>query len=598
MLGRELNPLACARNKQVDMSIKKNFFIEFLKLSKLFWNSGRKKKIRNATYLFALLTVMQMVIAVLMTQWSAGLFDSLERHSMRGFLIQVALLSLLFIADMSLIGSHLEVKRYLQMLWRTWLTGHVVSRWMQSGRHYLVNNLEGEYDNPDGRIAEDCRVATESAVLLGHTLFYSILLLLSFTKMLWDKSGVITLDLGNMHIPIYGYLIWVAIFYTAFASWIGWWVGKPLTTATNVRQSAEAKFRAGLLEAQENSQAIALIHAEKSERHRFRKLFCHIRKVWNTQTRAWRNIVMFGNGYATLSMVFPTLVVAPRYILGSISLGDLMQSVQAFQHMSGALSWPVNSLGAIAEWRASVERVLSLLDSLDKVDEELRENQWIKIAQSDEQVLALRDLALAEHDGRVVVEGLNMEIHEGEHVLLCGNPSHAAKLFRAIAGISPWGRGIIEWPAMGRMFFMPPRPHLPTGSLRDAICYPNMRRRFPLADIEDGLRLVDLGHLIPQLEAENNWTQSLTRGEQQRLGMVRLLINRPSWIFMQEALDSLDIKEEERMVRLVAEQLPHAAMMIISNMPNGANFFAHRFPLGSLEKTQPGNLDSDDSPPV
>nr|WP_321467453.1 SbmA/BacA-like family transporter [uncultured Desulfobulbus sp.] len=561
------------------MSNKKNFFIEFLKLSRLFWHSGRKKRIRNTTYLFALLTVMQMVVAVLMTQWSAGLYNALERHSMKGFLIQVALLSLLFIADMTLMGSHLEVKRNLQILWRTWLTDHVISRWMEKGRHHLVSNLEGEHDNPDGRIAEDCRVATESAVLLGHTLFYSILLLLSFTKVLWDKSGVIHLDYGGYHIPIYGHLILVAVVYTCIASWIGWWVGKPLTDATNVRQSAEAKFRAGLLEAKENSQAIALIHAEQSERHRFRKLFCQIRKVWNTQTRAWRNIVMFGNGYATLSMVFPTLVVAPRYILGMITLGDLMQSVQAFQHMSGALSWPVNSLGAIAEWRASVERVLSLLDSLDKIDEELRENQWIQLKNSEEPVLAFRDLSLAEHDGTVLAEGISMEVNEGDHVILSGNSAVGAKLFRAIAGVSPWGAGEIDLPAKGRLFFMPPRPHLPTGPLREAICYPNMRRSFPRDKIEEGLRLVDLEHLIDQLDCENNWVQTLTRGEQQRLGIVRLLINYPSWIFIQEALDSLEIQEEERMVRLIGEQLPHAAILIISNMPNGADFFSRRLSL-------------------
>ncbi|MDD2464755.1 MAG: SbmA/BacA-like family transporter [Desulfobulbus sp.] len=557
----------------------KNFFIEFLKLSKLFWCSGRKSKIRTATYLFALLTVMQMVVAVLMTQWSAGLFNSLERHSMKGFLIQVALLSLLFIADMSLTGSHLEVKRNLQMLWRTWLTDYVFSRWMASGRHYLVNNLKGEHDNPDGRIAEDCRVATESAVILAHTLFYSVLLLLSFAKVLWGKSGVITLDLGFAQIPVYGYLIWVAVLYTALASLIGWWVGKPLTNATNIRQSAEAKFRSGLVEAQDNSQAIALIHAEQSERHRFRQLFCQIRKVWNAQTKAWRNIVMFGNGYATLSMVFPTLVVAPRYILGQITLGDLMQSVQSFQHMTGALSWPVNNLGNIAEWRASVERVLSLLGSLERVDNELGQNHWIQLKHSDQPVLAFRKLALAEHDGTPLVEGVTMEVHAGDHVLVSGNLYNGAKLFRAIAGISPWGDGMIELPGTGRMFFMPPRPHLPSGTLIEAICYPNQRRRFPREQIEEALRLVDLEELILQLDYENNWTQALTRGEQQRLGMVRLLINHPSWIFIQESFDSLDTKEEERMVRLVAEQLPHAAMLIISNMPNGADFFSRRLTL-------------------
>lgn len=562
------------------MSKSPNFFIEFLKLTKLFWNSSRKSKIRPAFIFFALLTVMQMVVAVLMTQWSAGLFNALEVHSMKGFLIQVGLLSLLFIADMSLTGSHLEMKRNLQMLWRTWLTDYVFSRWMENGRHYLVAHLPGEHDNPDGRIAEDCRVATESAVVLLHTLLYSILLLISFTKVLWGKSGVVTLDLGFTQIAIYGHLIWVAIIYTAVASWIGWWVSQPLTGATNVRQSAEAKFRAGLLEAKENSQAIALIHAEPCERRQFRILFCKIRKVWHEQTRAWRNIVMFGTGYATLSMAFPILVVAPRYILGKLTLGDLMQSAQAFQHMTGALSWPVNNVGAIAEWRASVERVLGLLRVLDTVDQEVaKTNHWIQVKTGERPVLAFRDLCIAKYEGDILVDGINMEINEGDHVLITGNLYDGAKLFRAIAGIRPWGCGTIELPSKGRMFFMPPRPHLPTGTLMEAIWYPALRRKFTREQVEEAMRLVGLGHLINQLDVEDNWLQNLTRGEQQRLGMVRLLINRPQWIFLQEAFDSLKPEEEERMLNVLCKQLPNASFLAISNVPENSTFYTRHLTL-------------------
>ncbi len=557
-----------------------NFFLEFLKLTKLFWCCSRKVKVRTAFGLMAVLTVMQMLVAILMTQWSAGLFNALERHSMKGFLVQVGLLSLLFVADMALNGSHLEVKRNLQMLWRTWLTDYVFSRWMESGRHYLIAHLPGEHDNPDGRIAEDCRIATESAVTLLHTLFYSTLLLVGFTQLLWSKSGVISINLGSTQFNIYGHLIWIAMIYTALASWIGWRVGQPLTGATNVRQSAEAKFRAGLLEAQDNSQAIALIHAEPCERRQFRLLFCKIRKVWNDQTTAWRNIVMFGTGYASLSIAFPILVVAPRYILGKITLGDLMQSAQAFQQMTGALSWPVNNLGGIAEWRASVERVLGLLRVFDTVDSEVaRTDHWIQVKCSDRQVLALRDLNIALYDGPVLCEGINMEIHEGDHVLITGNRHHGAKLFRAIAGIRPWGSGTIELPSKGRLFFMPPRPHLPTGTLQEAIWYPALRRRFTREQVESTMRLVGLEHLIDQLDTEDHWLNNLTRNEQQLLGMVRLLINRPQWIFLQEAFDSLKPAEEEAMLHLICEQLPNATVVAISHIPEESTFFTRHLPL-------------------
>ena len=557
-----------------------DFLVEFLRLSKLFWRSKQKLKIRGTTFLLALLTIMQMILAVVVTQWSAALFNALEQHSMRGLITQIGVLAIIFVADMAVTGSHLAIKRNLQIYWRDWLTDHVISRWMHDGRHYLISHLPGEHDNPDGRIAEDCRVASESAVALGHSLFYCILLLIGFSEVLWSRSGVVTLDLGVWQIPIYGHLVWIAIIYTALASWLGWQVSLPLTAATNARQSAEADFRAGLLEAQENSQAIALIHANSYERQLFRDLFCKLRNVWNTQTTAWRNIQIFSTGYASLNMAFPLLIAAPRYILGMISLGAMMQAAQAFQQMVGALSWPVGNAGGIAEWRASVERVLSLLKVLDNVDEELAQpDHWIQVRTSEQPVLAFRDLSIAKYDGPTLAQNINMEIGLGEHVLITGNPYTGAKLFRAIAGVRPWGRGVIELPSQGRLFFMPPRPHLPTGTLRNAICYPASRRVFSQEQLEQALRLAGLEDLIDQLDQKDNWINTLARGEQQLLGMVRLLLNRPQWIFLQEAFDSLDPREEERMLRLIAEQLPEATLLAISHLPNGEAFYSRRLAL-------------------
>jgi vitamin B12/bleomycin/antimicrobial peptide transport system ATP-binding/permease protein len=559
---------------------KSNFFIEFLRLTKQFWCSNRKLKIRGSTFLLAILTIMQMVMAVLFTEWNAGLFNALEQHSMRGLMIQIGMLAILLVTDMALTGSHLVIKRNLMIYWRDWLTEHVFSRWMNTGRHYLISHLPGEHDNPDGRIAEDCRIATESAVSLGHSLFYCILLLIGFTQVLWSRSGVVTLDLGSIHIPIYGHLVWIAIIYSALASWLGWLVSRPLTSSTNAKQSAEANFRASLREAHENSQAIALIHAEAYERHQFHELFRKIRVLWDMQTAGWRNILMFSTGYGDVNLAFPILISAPRYILGKISLGTLMQSAQAFQQMTNALSWPVNTAGAVAEWRASVERILSLLQVLDNVDGELAiPDHWVQVKSCDRPVLAFRDLSIAKYDGRVLAQGINMEIGQGEHVLITGNTFTGAKLFRAIAGIRPWGSGVIELPSQGRLFFMPPRPHLPAGTLRDSICYPSSRRLYPPEQIEQALRLAGLEHLLEQLDQTDNWAQTLARQEQQRLGLVRLLLNRPQWIFLQEAFDSLDPQEEQRMERLICEQLPDATLFTISSVPNEASFYSRRLAL-------------------
>jgi len=281
-----------------------------------------------------------------------------------------------------------------------------------------------------------------------------------------------------------------------------------------------------------------------------------------------------------LNMAFPLLISAPRYILGKITLGTLMQSAQAFQQMVGALSWPVNNLGGIAEWRASVERILSLLKVLENVDEELaKPDHWIQVKSLDRPVLAFHNLSIVKYDGKVLAQDINMEIGKGEHVLITGNAFIGAKLFHAIAGIRPWGSGVIELPSQGRLFFMPPRPHLPTGTLRNTICYPSSRRIFDQEQIEQALRLAGLEHLIDQLDQREKWGNTLERGEQQRLGMVRLLLNRPQWIFLQEAFDSLDHQDEEQMLKLICDQLPDSTLLTISHMPNNASFYSRRLAL-------------------
>ena len=562
------------------MAHSSTFLSEFFQLTRKFWNAKQRMKIRAAVISLAILTILQMAMAVLLTQWNAGLFDALEQHSMHGLVRQSGLLVLLFFSGMVLTGLHLTVKRTLQIMWREWLTGYVSARWMRTGRHYLLDQVPGGHDHPDGRIAEDCRVATESAVVLGHSLFYSVLLLVGFTNVLWSRSGVITLDFASTSIPVHGHLVWVAMLYSAVASWLGWMVSRPLIGATNARQSAEANFRAGLLEAEENSQSIALIHAEPCERHRFRELFSGIHTIWDTQTKAWRHILIFGTGYSILSMAFPVLISSPRYIAGTITLGALIQSAQAFQHMVSALSWPVDSAGAIAEWRASVERVLGLLNALDKLDAKLAEpGDLIEVKRGERAALVFRDLSLTGYDGSVLTKNINMEINPADQVRITGNIFAGAKLFRAIAGVRPCGSGLIELPSSGRLFFMPPRPHLPFATLRYALCYPASRRVFTQEQIENSLRLAGLEHLIAQLEDKVHWKNTLAPSEQQRLGMVRLLLNQPQWIFLDQCFDSLDAQEEEQMLDIIARELPGAALLAITRLPQSNTRFPRQLTL-------------------
>lgn len=545
------------------------FFMQFVRLAGPFWCSENKASIRGLSAVLVALTVAQIAVSVIITEWSADLFDALEQRSMSRFFTQIGLIVLIFLANIAITATHLVVKRRLQLGWRGWLTDKLIGQWMRDGRHYLVTHIPGQHDNPDGRIAEDIRISTEYAIDLLHTMFYCLLLLISFTEILWTLSGSVALDLGIAEIPIQGHLVWLALIYAASASVLGWWIGRPLTTATDNRQTVEANFRFALVKARENAQSIALIHGERHENPHFHRLFGNIVDAWNQQTLAWQRITMFSSGYSILSMAFPILVSAPRFILGTISLGALMQSAQAFQQMVAALSWPVDNMGKVAEWRASVERVLGLSKALEQLEREIAkpDPHRIRIVKNDSSVLAFRNLCISRLDNIVCVSMLNEEIRAGERVLIAGNAFSGNKLFKAIAGLWPWGEGTIELPDDEPMFFMPPKPYLPTGNLRASICYPADAGVFDPELLVSTMQLAGVSELVEQLDQQADWDKSLEREQKQRLGLVRLLLHKPKWILMQEAFDSLDPDGEVEMVSLIHKKLPQAAMLTITKQP-------------------------------
>jgi putative ATP-binding cassette transporter len=562
---------------------EKDFLREFLRLGLPFWQSENKTQVQRLTAFLFGLTVLQIVIAVLITEWSADLFNALENRSMSGVFKQVGLIILIFVGNIAVTVTHFKIKRQLQLDWRNWLTTRLIAQWMNEGRHYLVTHIQNQdaHNNPDGRIAEDVRIATESAIDLAHSLIFCSLLLISFSKILWTLSGVITLDLGFIELPIYGHLVWLAMFYAAGASFLGWLIGRPLTQATDNRQTMEANFRFGLVNARENSLAISLVHGEQTEQKRFYALFTDIINAWQKQTTAWSHIFIFTSGHSVLLMAFPILVSSPRFVLGSITLGGLMQSAQAFQQMASALSWPVDNMAKIAEWRASVERVLGLVHSLEKLENEIatRDPHRIERIKTTKNVLKLHDLCVIRLDGVVCVDKLSTQIKAGERILVTGNAFTGSKLFKAIVGFWPWGEGKIELPA-DDICFVPPRPYLPVGTLRQAICYPMHISEVNQSELEEKLDAVGLGELRGELDDKcESWEATFSREQQQRLGAVRLLLQQPKWILLQQSFDSLESDDEIAILRLICQELPKAAILTITHESRAEAFHQRRIVL-------------------
>jgi vitamin B12/bleomycin/antimicrobial peptide transport system ATP-binding/permease protein len=557
------------------MKNKDSFFIQFMKLAGPFWNSENKSTIRTETVLLVALTLMQIWLAVYITQWNAGLFDALEQRSLAGVKAQIGVLILIFAANISITTAHLIIKRRLLIGWRKWLTEKVITKWMHEGRHYQITLMsQNDHDNPDGRIAEDIRIATEEAIALSHSLFYNLLMLGSFTKILWDISGKVVFEFGFVLIPVTGYLVWISISYAACASILGWWMGKSMTEATHARQTKEAIFRHDLIDSQGNSQAIALIRGENNEQERLLDSFKAIIATYAQQTSAWKQIQIFTSGYSITSMALPILVASPRFIVGAISLGMLMQSVQAFQHMVSALSWPVDNMAQIAKWRTSVERVIGLVNALEHLEHDISRlnSHQIRVKKAGVPALKFTNVSIASMEGENLSSTINAEIKAGQRVLISDKTSSGSKLFKAIAGLWPWGTGTIEIPGNETLFFMPPIPYLPTESLFAAICYPKSKDSFDQAVVEKLLTQVGQKDLIKQLNRVDSWEQLLSNEQQQCLGMVRVLLHRPQWIFIQEALDSLAPSDEVKMLELLGKELPHTGILTITHQPSAEAF--------------------------
>ena len=248
------------------------FLRRFILFALPFWSAEHKWINRGRLALIAALTVAQVAVQVGLNSWSARLYNALEARQLDTFLEQIVTFVLLLLASIAVFSISLYVRRRLQFAWRVWLTKTTLSVWMAEGRHYQLGLIAGDHDNPDGRIAEDIRVTTESAVDLGQSLFYCILLLGTFVDVLWTLSGVVHVEIGGTVIPIPGFMVFIALTYSAIGTSLALWAGLPLVGASNLRQTVEANFRFGLARAREYSESIALIGGDADERTHLQEL--------------------------------------------------------------------------------------------------------------------------------------------------------------------------------------------------------------------------------------------------------------------------------------------------------------------------------------
>ncbi len=358
-------------------------------LATTFWRGEQRGFAWILTLSLILLTLAQVSIPVMLNYWSQQLFDALEQRDFDEVIRQTGTAILIIAANVVVMGTHLWTKRRLQVAWRADLTHRLLDRWTVQGRDYQLSRSGTGRDNPDGRIAEDVRIATEYSIDLVHSLTYCVLLLASFTQILWVLSGPPEVVIGTWTITLPGHLVWIALLYASAGALVATMLGKPLTRAANHRQNKEADFRFGLGQAREERPPAQLGAIDPERRDKTGSLFAGATDAWRRQTQVLLRLVMFSSTWTVLSQAAPILVAAPRYIAGTISLGALMQTAQAFQQMINALSWPIDNMQKLAECRASFGRVAQLHATLV----ELSENELSQAEPTPAEPLVVKPLA-------------------------------------------------------------------------------------------------------------------------------------------------------------------------------------------------------------
>jgi putative ATP-binding cassette transporter len=464
----------------------------------------------------------------------------------------------------------------LQIRWRRWLTRVYYRDWLADRTYYRMELTSAQADNPEQRIEEDCNAFTGQTLVIVLDLVSQVLTLVTFTSVLWGLSGSVTLPVfGGLVIP--GYMMWVAVVYSALGSWLTYKIGRPLVRVNFDLQRYNADFRYRMVRVRENAESIALYHGEADEQRRLAGAFGRIFGVWWDFMRYNKRLTWFTAFFGQAADVFPLVVASPRYFMGQIPLGVLTQTAGAFGRVQGALSWFVDVWPTLADWKATIDRLTTFGDSMEAARRVTQETSGFTIERIEGGPLRLEGVEVALPNGRILLEHVDLEVRPGDRLVIQG-PSGSGKttLFRVLAGLWPFGRGLIELPKSERLLFLPQKPYLPVGTLREALCFPESPDAYDLVAVGEALALTGLEHLADRLDEERFWSPVLSPGEQQRLAVARALLLRPDWLFLDEATSALDEAMEARLYRLLRERLPGAAIISVAHNQSVVAFHDRR----------------------
>jgi putative ATP-binding cassette transporter len=526
------------------------------------------------------LQLFQVWLNVQFNSWYNTFYTALQNKDWNTFIYQIGVFSLLAAFFIVSAVYQLYLQQWLTIRWRHWLTNRYLGRWLDQSTHYRMRLKGDQADNPDQRIADDVREFIENTLNIGIGLLGSIVTLVSFVWILWTLSAATPLMIGSSTFQIPGYLVWAALIYAIFGTWVTHLVGRPLIKLNFDQQRYEADFRFSLVRLRENAEEVTLLAGEPAEKERLSDRFGWVIRNWYDIMRRRKKLTFLTAGYSQVALIFPFLVVSPIYFFGALTLGGLMQIVSAFGQVQSALSFFVTAYTSIADWKAVLNRLSGFEASMAWAQGLDRTAPKLEFSSDGGNALHVEELAVGLPNGQEIVRLSGLSILPGERVLVTG-PSGAGKtsLFRALGGVWPFGSGTIRVPKGASVLVLPQRPYLPLGTLRGALAYPGSTDAFAQQEIEKALEAVGLSYLKGELDETAYWADKLSGGEQQRLSIARALLQKPQWLFLDEATAALDETSEAALYRLLIERLPDAAIVSIGHRSSLAEFHGRFFEL-------------------
>jgi len=534
-----------------------------------YWRGGTARGAWALTSGLAGFLILSTGATVAMNHWNRWFFDSLEARDVAAVTSSVAVFGLI-IAAMAAVGVGIVLTREtLQVRWRAWVVEQLIARWLGNQRFYHLNVTGKEPPNPEYRISDDTRWATEPLVDLGIGLVLAVAGAAAFISILWTVGGAITFDLGGWGpVTIPAYMVWVALAYGTIASGLMLWVGAPLVGYVGRKNEAEGYFRFGMMRIRDNAESVALMNGARYEQAILGRFYQSVVARWMAIVWQHGHLTWITNASGPMIPVVPLLFAAPKYLAGEMTLGQVTQLAAAFVQVQIAISWVVDNYNRVAEWYASARRVMDIETACDAIDGEIPPQAAKKSRAAGGPTVSLDDVAVADGNGRLLISGASLAAGPGEAVHISGESSTGKSvLVRVLAGLWPCARGSVAAPDSRHVMITPQKSYLPLGPLKGALLYPEPDLAVSDERLAAALERVGLGALASRLDEVARWDQVLANGERQRLAVARLLLHKPQVVILDDALSALEDEVQETLLARLRSDLPGTTIISLAQRP-------------------------------